>query len=145
MNENNELLMHIYKTSEMGVYTTKTLLSYIKNKENKIKHVLESELKEYEKYMMTSERLLDKEGLEPKGNSLMSKVGSDMGIMMETIKDNSDPALASMLIEGITMGVVEMESKIKKYKAVCDKKILEIADDFLKFQENEVEKLKTFM
>ena len=38
-----------------------------------------------------------------------------------------------------------MESKIKKYKAVCDKKILEIADDFLKFQENEVEKLKTFM
>lgn len=145
MNENNELLMHIYKTSEMGVYTTKTLLGYIKNKENKIKHVLESELKEYEKYMMTSERLLDKEGLEPKGNSLMSKVGSDMGIMMETIKDNSDPALASMLIEGITMGVVEMESKIKKYKAVCDKKILEIADDFLKFQENEVEKLKTFM
>lgn len=145
MNENNELLMHIYKTSEMGVYTTKTLLDYIKKKENKIKHVLESELKEYEKYMMTSERLLDKEGLEPKGNSLMSKVGSDMGIMMETIKDNSDPALASMLIEGITMGVVEMESKIKKYKAVCDKKILEIAEDFLKFQENEIEKLKTFM
>lgn len=145
MNENNELLMHIYKTAEMGVYTTKTLLGYIKNKENKIKHVLESELKEYKKYMLTSKKILEKESITPKGNNLMAKVGSDMGIMMETIKDNSDPALASMLIEGITMGVVDMESKVKDYKAVCDKNILEIAKDFLKFQENEIEKLKTFM
>ena len=145
MNENNELLMHIYKTSEMGVYTTKTLLGYIKTKENKIKHVLETELKEYEKFMITSEKLLKKEELEPKGNGLMAKMGSDMGIMMETIKDNSDPALASMLIEGITMGVVDMESKIKRYKSVCRKDILDIANNFLKFQQNEIEKLKTFM
>lgn len=145
MDENNELMMHIYKTSEMGVYTTKTLLGYIKNKENKIKHVLESELKEYEKFMKVSKKTLERQSITPKGNGLMSKVGSDMGIMMETIKDNSDPALASMLIEGITMGVVEMESKIKDYENVCDKKIIEFASDFLKFQENEVEKLKTFM
>ena len=72
-------------------------------------------------------------------------MGSDMGIMMETIKDNSDPALSSMLIEGITMGVVEMESKIKRYKSTCKKDILEFANNFLKFQENEIEKLKSFM
>ena len=145
MNENNELLMHIYKTSEMGVFTTKTLLGYIKNKENKIKHVLESELKEYESFMMMSEERLEKSKVEPKGNGLMAKMGSDMGIMMETIKDNSDPALAGMLIEGITMGVIDMQTKIKQYKSVCDKEILEIANNFLKFQENEVEKLKAFM
>ena len=145
MNENNELLMHVYKTAEMGVYTTKTLLGYIKNKENKIKHVLESELKEYERFLMLSEKLLEKDNIEPKGNSLMSKMGSDMGIMMETIKDNSDPALASMIIEGMTMGVVEMENKVKRYKSTCEKKILNIAKDFLKFHENEIEKLKTFM
>jgi hypothetical protein len=75
----------------------------------------------------------------------MAKMGSDMGIMMETIKDNSDPALASMIIQGITMGVVEMESKINKYKTVCNKKTMNMANDFLKFQENEIEKLKTFM
>lgn len=145
MNENNELLMHVYKTAEMGVYTTKALLGYIKNKENKIKHVLESELKEYERFLMLSEKLLEKDNIEPKGNSLMSKMGSDMGIMMETIKDNSDPALASMIIEGMTMGVVEMENKVKRYKSTCEKKILNIAKDFLKFHENEIEKLKTFM
>ena len=145
MNENNELMMHVYKTAEMGVFTTKSLLSYIKTKENKIKHVLECELKEYEDFMILSKEILESEEIEPKGNSFMSKMGSDMGIMMETIKDNSDPALASMLIEGITMGVVEMENKVKKYKATCDKKILKIAKDFLKFQEREIDKLKAFM
>ena len=145
MNENNELLVHIYKTAEMGVYTTKTLLNYIKNKENKIKHVLENELKEYEKFMMNSEELLERQELEPKGNGLMAKMGSDFGIMMETIKDNSDSSLAQMLIEGITMGIVDMESKISNYEKVCDKNILKIANNFLEFQRNEVEKLKTFM
>ena len=145
MNENNELIMHVYKTAEMGVYTTKSLLGLIKNKENKIKHVLECELKEYEDFMILSKEILERENIKPEGNSIMSKMGSDMGIMMETIKDNSDPALASMLIEGITMGVVEMENKVKKYKATCEKDILRIAKNFLKFQENEIEKLKLFM
>ena len=44
---------------------------------------------------------------------------------METMKDNSDPAMAQMLIEGFTMGIVEMTSKIEKYKKVCKKNIIE--------------------
>ena len=40
---------------------------------------------------------------------IITKIGSDMGIKMETIKDNSDAAIASMLIEGFTMGVTEMK------------------------------------
>ena len=145
MNENNELIMHVYKTAEMGVYTTKSLLGYIKNKENKIKHVLECELKEYEDFMIKSKEILESDEVKPEGNSIMSKMGSDMGIMMETMKDNSDPALAAMIIEGMTMGVVEMEAKIKSYKSTCKKEILDIARNFLVFQQNEIEKLKSFM
>ena len=64
---------------------------------------------------------------------------------METMKDNSDPAIASMVIEGLTMGIVEMETKIESYKKIVDKKILKLSNKFLKFQEEEIEKLKTFM
>ena len=49
MNENLELMMHVYKTSEMGAYSTNSLLEKLQTKENKIKHVLECELKEYQK------------------------------------------------------------------------------------------------
>ena len=61
------------------------------------------------------------------------------------MKDNSDPAIASMVIEGLTMGIVEMETKIESYKKIVDKKILKLSNKFLKFQEEEIEKLKTFM
>ena len=145
MNENLELLMHIYKTSDMGVYSTKSLLDTLKTKENKIIHVLEMELKEYEKYLNISSRLLTKNDITPKGSGMIAKMGSDMGIMMETIKDNSDAAIASMLVEGLTMGILQMNNKIGKYRSVCDRKTLNLARDLMKFQQNEIEKLKTFI
>ena len=145
MNENLELVKIVYKTAEMGVYTTKKLIEILKTKENKIKHVLEEELKEYEKHMNESKKILKKNKVALEKNSLMSKMGSEMGIKMETKKDNSDPAIAQMIIEGMTMGVVEMEAKISNYRKVVEKEILELAENFLEFQENEIEKLKTFM
>ena len=145
MNENFELMMHVHETADMGVYTTTTLLNALKKKENKIKHVLECELKEYEKFLKESKSILVKNDVTPKESNPMAKVSSDFGIMFETIKDNSDPAIAAMLLEGITMGTIEMTTKIDKYKEVCDEEMLEVARNFLKFQENEIEKLKTFM
>ena len=145
MNENLELLMHVYQTAEMGVYTTNNLLTLLMKKDNKITHVLECELKEYEKYTKESEVLLEKYDVEAKSSGIMAKLSSDIGMSMETMKDNSDPAIAAMLIEGLTMGTVEMNIKINKYKNVCKKDILAIAQNLLEFQENEIEKLKTFL
>ncbi len=145
MDENLELLTHIYETAEMGSYTITTLINKIKNKENKIKYTLEKEIKEYEKYINTTEKLLLKNGIKPQKSSLMAKVGSNIGIMRETMMDNSDSALAQMLIEGITMGVTVMSAKISSYKKNADRKTLKLAQKFLEFQEEEIEKLKAFM
>ena len=145
MNENLELLMHIYQTAEMGLYATKNLLDLLKKKDNKITHVLEGELKEYEKYTHISENMLKKYDVSPKTSGMMAKMGSDIGMTIETMKDNSDPAIAGMLIEGLTMGTVEMNIKIDKFKRTTKKDILEIAYNLLEFQENEIEKLKTFL
>ena len=145
MNENMELIMHVYKSSEMGVYSTTSLINNLKNRENKIKHVLEMELKEYEKYLKISEKILSKNKIETESSSLMSRVSSRMGIMIETMKDNSDSAIAEMLIEGFTMGELEMTTKIDKYKTICDKKYIKIANDFKKFQSSEIKLLKEFL
>lgn len=145
MNENLELMMHIYTSAEMGVYTTGQLLELLRKKENKIKHVLECELKEYEKFMRMSKTILEKNEETPKNSGMMAKLSSDMGMKFETMKDNSDPAIAQMLVEGMTMGTVDMTSKIDKYKTTCKRDFIKIARNYLKFQENEIEKLKTFM
>ena len=102
-------------------------------------------MKEYINFLKESEKLLKKNKIEPKKTNLMAKLSSKMGITMETMKDNSDPAIASMVIEGLTMGIVEMQTKIENYKKLVDKKILKLSIKFLKFQEEEIEKLKIFM
>lgn len=145
MNENMELLNFVYENAEMGVHTLNNLSDILRNKDNKIKGLIEDELKEYNSFLKEAEKLLKKNKVEPKKTNLMAKISSKMGVALETMKDNSDPAIASMVIEGLTMGIVEMETKIENYKKLVDKKILKLSTKFLKFQEEEIEKLKTFM
>ena len=60
MKTENELILHIYESSQMGIEAINNLLNELKNKENKIKKILEDELKEYEKFYKSSEKLLKK-------------------------------------------------------------------------------------
>ena len=145
MDENMELLEYIYKNSEMGVFTIKTLLKDLNEKENKIKKLADDQMKEYNKFQDESKKLIKKHGYELETSGIMAKMGSSIGIKKEVKKDNSDSAIAHMLTEGITMGVVDMETKLKNYKDTVDKKIYNLGKEFLKFQQGEIEKLKEFM
>lgn len=145
MDENMELLEYIYKNAEMGSFTLTKLIQYINGKENKIKKIVEEEIKEYEKYLKESKKLIEKNKGQLKENGVMAHMGSAMGVKKETMFDNSDAALAHMIIEGLTMGVVDISSKINNYKNDADKKILNLAKSFLKFQEDEIERLKEFL
>jgi hypothetical protein len=50
-----------------------------------------------------------------------------------------------MLIKGISMGSIDVEKKIKDYKDSVDNESLMIAKDFLKFQNNSINKLKNYL
>lgn len=145
MNENLELLEFVYENAEMGVYTTTELIKKLKDKENKIKTLIQLELKEYEKHMSISKKILKKNKIEPKSSGIPAKIGSKMGIMMETMKDNSDSRIAQMIVQGMTMGSVSLTSKIDKYKEIVDRKTLKIAKTYLDFLESEIERLKEYM
>ncbi len=145
MNENNELLTYIYQVASMGVKSTTTLINTIKNTSNKIKKIVEDELKEYESFLKESKKLLKKNKIVPKDKCFMVEIVSKMGIKMEMLKDNSDPSIAEMLIQGFTMGVVEMEHKIDRYKENTDRSIIKLAKHLLKFQQESIELLKPYL
>ena len=145
MNENIELLEYIYKNAKMGADSTTTLINTIHNKDNKLKAVVEEQLKKYEKFVKDSEKILKKKKADFKEYGMMAKMSSTMGIKMEMLKDNSDSRVASMLIQGLTMGVIEMGKKIDEYDKKVDKDVLKIAKDFKTFQEDSIEKLKTYL
>ena len=145
MNENLEMLNHIYKAAEMGHSSSENLLRALREKDNKIKTVLEEINKEYEKYEKESHKLLKKYKMEPRGNSIMADMMSMLGIKKEVKNDNSDASIASTLIEGLTMGNIEIEKRISNYEKQIDKKIINLAKDFKKFGNEYIEKLKTYL
>ena len=102
MDENLEILECIYQNADMGAKSLTNLLKNLKEKDNKIKSLVSEEVKGYEKFVKHSEKLLKKNKKEPKGKGIVAETMSKMGIKKEVKNDNSDSALAEMIIEGFT-------------------------------------------
>lgn len=145
MNETNELLILIHDNTKMGVTSTKKLLNLIKDKENKIKFVLEEQLQKYESFYKKVKNLLKKEKIDIKHSSLLKDLTATTAMTHEVKKDNSDSKIADILIRGFSMGNINMEVKIKDYKKEASKDVLKLASEILEFGENQVTLLKNYL
>ena len=145
MNENNELLMYIYQNADTGVKSTTKLIRLLNNSDNKIKKVVEGELKGYENFLKKSKALLKKNKVTPKGNSILADITSSVALDMEFMKDNSDAKIADILIRGFTMGNIDIDKKIEKYKDDADKEILKLAKELKRFGEINIELLQPYL
>ena len=65
-------------------------------------------------------------------------------IQLSTLNDKSNSHIAEMLIKGTNMGIIE-GVKLKNRNPDIDPTISNILDDFIKFQENNVEKLQKYL
>ena len=115
------------------------------DKDNKIKKLVEEIEKNYEKYAKETQKLLNKKDLKAKPIGMMAKAMSKMSINKEMISDNSDANIADMLIQGLTMGNLELTKHIDNYEKTADKKIINLAKSLRKFGEEYIEKLKVYL
>ncbi len=145
MKENYELIEHIYEDANMACYTLEKLTEDLIEKDNKIKRCLEDILKEYTSYMNEARKLLEENGIKIKEKSSISKMMANKGIKKEVKKDNSDSAIAELLIQGISMGSLDMDKKISSYDKDTKKECIKFAKDFLKFQEKTINELKKYL
>ena len=145
MKEKYEILEHIHQDSSMAIHSMEKLMEKLKDKDNSIKGYVEEILGEYKDFENESRRILEEANKEVSDPSFMAKMGSSMGIAKEVKEDNSDAAIAEMLIEGITMGTVEIEKKLKDYDKELDKEHKKLAKKFLKFQEKAIDGLKEYL
>lgn len=145
MNPNIELLEYIYESAEMGSTSMDRLCELLESKDNSIKLDISETQKLYDRFLKRSTKVLKEYKAKAKPKSMMSEMMSKMGIKKEINNDNSDTAVAKMIIEGLNMGIVDMESKIKQYSDLADKKIIKLAKEYLKFQKDEVENYKDYL
>lgn len=141
-----EILDYIYKNSTMGYESTMTLLKSIEDKQNQIKDAVHDIINSYEDFTKKAELLLCKINADGKKYNIMATMSADMSVKRKVSKDNSDSAIAQMLIKGLTMGQNNM-SKIYDNitKKDVDKKVLNLLDNFKEFQINAIKKLEKYV
>ena len=143
--EKNEFILYLYKITDMGVKSTKTLLDKLKNKENKILPILDDELDEYNKAFQEVKELMKKRGIEEPNFGLLQNLGVSASMHLELMQDNSDTRIANMLIQGYTMGNLELEKQYKKYKKELSEEENKIVDYIKEIQDENIKKLKTYL
>ena len=145
MDENVELLTYLYQDADMALSSLTLLINKINKKDNKIKKIIEGIIKGYENYLKDIKKYIKDNNYDIKQKSLISKVGAYFGINMEVMKDNSDSRIADMLIQGLTMGVLNVTKKIDTHKGDANKDILKLANRFKDFQQEAINMLKKYL
>ena len=143
--EKCELAVLILKDADMSVYTLSGLLDDLKEKDNKIKGPIEDILKGYERYLEKAQDYLMKNDVEERYKSMFGKLMSRMGVKKEVRKDNSDSAIAEMLIQGVSMGSLDMEKKLTLCDKDTSKEEMAMAHDFYEFQQEVINELKKYL
>ena len=145
MDDTQELLTYLYQDADMALDNLTHLINKINKKDNKINKVIEGLIKGYEEYLKKIKTYMKENNYEIQAKPIISKMGAYMGINMEVMKDNSDSRLADMLIQGLTMGVLNVSKKIDKYKGDAPKEVLNLAKEFKTFQQEGIDFLKKYL
>ncbi len=145
MNERIEIYKHIYQDSEMSLSSLENLKNDLKDKDNKIKDILDDIISGFIEYKKTSKKFLEKNKVEVEETGFMAKMMANMGIKKEVLIDNSDSHMADLLIQGISMGSINMEKKISDYKDKVPEEDIEYAQKFLEFEQEKIEELKKYL
>ncbi len=143
MNTNAELLNYIYQNSQMGVETLGQLLEI--TEDEIFREVLKKQQEEYWKFYKKAGDMLNKNGFDEKGLNTFEKIRTYLMITGKTMKDHSVSAIAEMLINGSTMGIIEAQKKLHQYVGEAEKDICDLMESLKKAEEENVEKLKKYL
>ena len=142
MDNNIDILDELHKGCCMGI----DALNYIlpKTEEKLFQDLLEKQLIEYEDLATKMESLYKEySSSNVHETNRMIKAMTWYGIQKDTMLDTSVSNLADLLIRGTNMGIIE-GTKILNHKTM-DKKVHKLCKEYIKMQEDYLDKLKEFL
>ena len=149
MNDNKHEVTEVDVLDELnkGACMGMDAIHYILDKveDSSLKKELENQYKEYESISKKIKKLYPKykEDKEAHETSAVNKALTWYGVEMKTMFDDSTSKIAELLMQGTNMGIIEGR-KLLNHKEV-DKNVYSLIDEYVKMQENAIEKLKQFL
>lgn len=142
MDHSHKLLLSVADAANMGMDSVEMLLK--KTEDEKMIRELNHLSAQYKQSKNQVEKRLSETGGEITARNPMAKMGAWMGVQMDTLTDRSNSHLADMLIQGTTMGIVDITKARAQYPDADDAS-KRIADEFLKNENQSIETLKTYL
>lgn len=139
---NTEFLNKIYKNSVTGSES----ISFLKEKveDKNLLSDLQYQHMEYQNIQNRTSTELSKLGEVPKEQTPFAELGMWSGIQMNTMLDRSPDKIAEMMIQGSTMGIIDMVRTIKQFPDVPEAS-KQIGEDLIKLEENSMQKMKQYL
>lgn len=139
---NTEFLNRLYKNSKAGSES----ISYIKDKvqDKNLLNDLQYQHSEYQEIQNRISQELSKVGAVPKEQSPMAQRGMWTGVQMNTLLDKSSDKIAEMMMQGSTMGIIDMVRTIKGFPDVPQTS-RRIGEDLINLEENSMQKMKQYL
>ncbi len=140
--DNNEVLLNeLYKNTVMGGNALVDLMD--KAADSGMRCEMTRELEKYREYSKRAASLLAERGLKPEEPGMMAKAGSKIGMAFNTMLDTTTSHIAEMMINGATMGIINIEKQLNSGEH--SKEARALAEDVLKFEKSTAENLARFL
>lgn len=142
MNQTRRLLQAIVENGRMGEDACDQLLR--RTQDNAMRQELMLERKHYAAAVRDAEQRLRDMGEEPRPKGPVARMGVWMGMQINTAIDRSASHIADMLIQGSTMGVIEL-TKARNSCAEAEAGAQSLAAGLITRQQEAIERLKAFL
>ena len=140
--ENINALDEIHKGACMGIDAINFVLEKVED--SNLKRELKKEESDYNTIKDKIEKIYPKYNNDkPHETNIMNKAMTKMGVDMKTLTDKSNSKIAELLLQGVNMGIIEGRRILNK-KRINDE-VEELMNNYVKMQEESVERLKKYL
>lgn len=142
MDQTARLARTVSETARMGISAIDMLL--LKVEDETMREELFREKRGYEKCDRKADEIMADYGVKAKNAGPLSKAGTWMGIQMDTLTDRTNSHIADMLIQGSTMGVIEL-TRAESENPQAGENAKALAREYLAGENESIERLKKFL
>ena len=142
MNETVQLLQDVVRNARTGQDAVEQLMK--KTVDSDMRNELIREKADYAVARRDSEQALVNAGGRAEPVGPLAKAGMWAGLEMETLADRSNAHIAEIVIQGATMGVIEMTKALNQYDG-ADAGARDLASRFVAQQNETIDRQKGFL
>lgn len=139
IDENTSLLEEIYKTTKMGLEATQLIIPKVHSKQ--LRQKITNQESDYQDIAAKAKQMLREDGRMPKPERAVQKAVLRGSIRMNTMLDQTPSHIAKLMINGTTMGIVDVTKHLNRFDG-ADTEVKKLAEDYIINEQKNIDELK---